>query len=108
MREEKMTVVGTVEVVVYHNEQNDYAVLELTGEDNEMITAVGTFPYIAEGEELVLYGRWVSHPTYGKQFSTDTYEKRLPSDIHAILRYLSSRAVRGIGPVTAAKIVNRY
>ena len=108
MREEKTTVSGTVEAVVYHNEQNDYAVLELTGDDNSMITAVGTFPYVAEGEELVLYGRWVSHPTYGKQFSADTYEKRLPSDIHAILRYLSSRAVRGIGPVTAAKIVNRY
>ena len=52
MREEQCTVAGTVEAVVYHNEHNDYAVLELTGDDNSMITAVGTFPYVAEGEEL--------------------------------------------------------
>lgn len=108
MVEEKVTLGGTVEAIIYHNEHNDYCVLELTGDDNSMVTAVGTFPYVAEGEELVLYGRWVSHPTYGKQLAVDTYEKRLPSDVHAILRYLSSRAVRGIGPVTAAKIVNRY
>lgn len=108
MAEQRIQLCGTVEAVVYHDEHNDYAVLELTGDDNSMITAVGTFPYVAEGEELVLYGRWVSHPTYGRQFAADTYEKRMPSDVHAILRYLSSRAVRGIGPVTAAKIVNRY
>lgn len=108
MTEEKVTLGGTVEAIVYHNEHNDYCVLELTGDDNGMVTAVGTFPYVAEGEELVLCGKWVSHPTYGKQFAVDSYEKRLPSDVHAILRYLSSRAVRGIGPVTAAKIVNRY
>ncbi len=108
MGEERITVGGTVENIVYHNEHNDYTVLELTGDDGSMITAVGSFPLVTEGEELVLYGKWVHHKSYGEQLAVETYEKRLPSDVHAILRYLSSRTVRGIGPATAAKIVSRY
>ena len=99
---------GTVEDIVYRNAANDYTVLEMTADDGTELTAVGVMPYVAEGEELVLYGNFTNHPTYGRQFSVATYEKRLPSDVHAILRYLSSRAVKGIGPSTAAKIVNRY
>ena len=108
MREEKVVIGGTVENIVYHNDRNDYTVLELTGDDGSMITAVGTLPFVTEGEELVLYGRFAQHKTYGEQLVVDTYEKRLPSDVHAILRYLSSRTVRGISPATAAKIVSRY
>lgn len=99
---------GVVETVVYHNEHNDYAVIELTGDDDSMITATGTLPYVSEGEEVILYGRWVTHATYGRQFSVETFEKRLPSDVHAILRYLASGALRGVGPTTAAKIVTRF
>ncbi len=108
MKPEKEIVSGTVEEIIYHNTQNDYTVLELTGDDGSMITAVGALPFVAEGEELVLYGSWTTHPTYGQQFAVDTFEKRLPADVHAILRYLSSRAVKGVGPSTAAKIVARY
>ncbi|MBQ8174800.1 MAG: ATP-dependent RecD-like DNA helicase [Clostridia bacterium] len=99
---------GVVETVVYRNERNDYAVIELTGDDDSMITATGILPYVAEGEEVILYGRWVTHAAYGRQFSVETFEKRLPSDVHAILRYLASGAVRGVGPSTATKIVSRF
>ena len=105
---EQETVSGTVESIVYRNPQNDYTVIEMTGDDNSMITAVGVLPCIAEGEEIILYGKWSTHPSYGRQFSAETFEKRLPSDVHAILRYLASGAVRGIGPVIASKIVERY
>ncbi len=99
---------GLVEAIVYRNDKNDYTVLEMAADDDSLVTATGILPYVSEGEELVLYGRWVTHATYGRQFAVDTYEKRLPSDIHAILRYLSSGAVKGIGPVIAGKIVTRY
>lgn len=108
MAAELETVSGTVEDVVYRNMQNDYCVIELTGDDNSMVTAVGILPTVAEGEEIVLYGRWVNHASYGRQFSVESFEKRLPSDVNAILRYLASGAVRGIGAATAAKIVSRY
>ena len=106
--QKKECVSGLVEAIVYRNDKNDYTVLEMAGDDDNLIAATGILPYVSEGEELILYGRWVTHATYGRQFAVDTYEKRLPSDIHAILRYLSSGAVKGIGPVLAGKIVTRY
>lgn len=105
---EKACISGTVETIVYHNEANDYTVVELVGDDDSLITAVGELPFLAEGEEVILYGRWTTHATYGRQFVVESFEKRLPSDVQAILRYLSSRAVKGVGPVIAAKIVSRY
>lgn len=105
---EKETVKGRIEEVVYRNPQNDYSVVELLDESDRPVTAVGILPGIAEGEEVTLYGNWTHHASYGRQFSVESYEKQLPSDVHAILRYLSTGGVRGIGPVTAAKIVSRY
>lgn len=104
----KTSISGTVESIIYHNEVNDYTVIELTDDDNSLLTAVGELPFLVEGEGVVLYGHWATHATYGQQFVAESFEKRLPSDVQAILRYLSSRAVKGVGPVIAAKIVNRY
>ena len=101
-------IVGTVENVVYRNENNDYTVLEVVLEDSSLVTAVGTLPLTFEGERVELVGSWTFHKEFGKQFAFEGYEKRLPEEIDGILQYLSSRTVKGIGPVTALKIVNRY
>lgn len=107
--EELQSVSGTVESVIYQNEQNGYSVFEVGSDDgNELFTAVGIIPYISQGESITLYGKWMHHPEYGRQFKADNYEKRLPADEGAILRYLSSKAVKGIGPSTAAKIVEHF
>lgn len=102
------TISGRIENVVYHNEDNDYTVIEIVSDGDELITAVGAIPMAFEGEEVVLKGRWTYHKEFGKQFSFDAFEKTLPSETDGILQYLSSRTVKGIGPVTALKIVNRY
>ncbi len=99
---------GTVESVVYRNEANDYAVIELATEDGRLLTAVGILPYIGEGEEVRLFGGWTHHAEYGEQFAVSAFEKQLPTEASAILRYLSAKNVKGIGPVTALKIVNRF
>ena len=101
------TVRGTVEDIVYKNEANDYTVLELSVKD-ELITAVGEIPQAAEGEILTLRGAWTFHKEFGRQFAFSSYEKTLPTEVEGIIRYLSGRTVKGIGPVTALKIVNRY
>lgn len=101
------TLKGTVEDVVYRNEANDYTVLELSVGD-ELVTAVGEIPQVAEGEILTLQGAWTNHKEFGRQFSFVTYEKSLPSEVEGIIRYLSGRTVKGVGPVTALKIVNKY
>lgn len=100
--------VGTVEGVIYANEQNGYTILDFGSDGKELITLVGIMPYVTEGDELTVYGRWVHNPKYGRQFSVTQFEKRLPSDSAAILRYLSSGAVRGIGPKKAQKLVELF
>ena len=99
---------GTIEEVVYHNEDNGYTVLILTTEDDLPITAVGELPFAAEGETITVMGFWEEHKNYGRQFHIEHYEKEMPTGKEAITRYLSSGAVKGIGPVTAKKIVEVF
>ena len=99
---------GKVEDVVYHNESNDYTIFTLSTSDGILETAVGTIPFVCEGELVVLQGQYTVHREFGKQFAFVGYEKRLPDEIDGILQYLSSRAVKGVGPITAQKIVNMY
>jgi exodeoxyribonuclease V alpha subunit len=100
---------GVVEEIVFQNPANDYTVLELIdSRTNELVTAVGMIPYAAAGETLLLWGDWSHHPDYGKQLAVTAYEKRLPKETSDILRYLSSKTVRGVGAATAMKIVNRF
>jgi len=107
-KEELIELNGIVEHVTFHSEDTGYSVLEISTDDNDFITAVGIIPFISEGEGIRALGKWEVHGTYGNQFRVEYYEKRLPDDEEAILRYLSSRAVKGIGPGTAAKIVSAF
>ncbi len=100
---------GVVENVVYRNMANDYVVLELIdSRTHELVTAVGVIPYASEGEELTLWGTWTNHHEFGRQLTVEHFEKELPTEVSDILRYLSSKTVRGVGPATALKIVNRF
>ncbi len=98
---------GTVEHIVFTNEENGWTVLELDTGD-ALTTVVGTFPTVQVGEQLRLQGDYVEHPSFGRQFKATACESSLPTDATAILRYLASGAVRGIGPSTAARIVDRF
>lgn len=102
------TISGVIENVVFRNEDNGYCVIEIVDSDNNLITAVGTMPMAFEGECVELSGTWTFHKEFGRQFAFDAYEKNLPSEVDGILQYLSSKTVKGIGPVTALKIVNRF
>ncbi len=99
---------GKIESIVYRNESNDYTVLEISDDDGNLITAVGTIALSGEGEVVTLSGQWTYHREFGKQFAFVSYEKTLPKEIDGIIQYLSSRTIKGVGPVTAVKIVNRY
>lgn len=98
---------GQVESVVYRNEENGYTVIELCGED-EMITAVGTMPLISVGEHVKLYGTYKNHPSYGQQFCATACERSMPENLDGILKYLSSGAIKGIGPATASRLVKEF
>lgn len=98
---------GVVDHVVYTNAETGFGVIELAV-GSELLTAVGDFHGVEVGEELSLTGKYVSHPTYGQQFKAEMFERRLPATASAILRYLSSGAVKGIGPVLARRLVDRF
>ncbi len=105
----KDTVSGAVEKITYRNEDNGYTVCHISCEDEkgktEIVTLVGIMPMVNVGETLTAVGKWTFHQTFGRQFSVEYFEKQLPTSAAAILSYLSSRAVKGIGPKTAAKLV---
>ncbi len=104
----KIEISGVVDSVIYENRENGYTICEIEDEDGNPVVLAGTMPYIAEGDNITAVGNWVIHPTYGKQLKVISYEKSMPADSDSILRYLSSGVVKGIGPKTASKIVEKF
>ena len=105
---EQELISGTIAAVVFQNPENAYAVIRLECEDGSLITVVGTIPVPVAGERLIVTGKWTTHSAYGRQFEAEFLERLLPDSRAEIEAYLSSRAVRGVGPKTAAKIVERF
>ena len=99
---------GSIEHVIYSNEDNGYAICDMAVADDEIITVVGTLPMICAGDNIVVYGKWVHNPKYGRQFSVSQYERVMPADTASILRYLASGAIKGIGPKTAQRILEKF
>ncbi|MBR5768931.1 MAG: ATP-dependent RecD-like DNA helicase [Clostridia bacterium] len=98
---------GTVNSVIYVNELNRHTILKLLTDGGE-ITVAGTFADVNPGEILTLTGSFVVHSKYGRQFNSVSYEKELPERADVIMKYLSSGAIKGIGPVTAKAIVDKF
>ena len=105
---ERTTVIGTILAVVFQNEENGYTVARIVTDDGEPVTVVGCIPCAAPGEELILTGRYTTHPQHGEQFAADEVERHMPTGETEILNYLVSGVVRGIGPATAQKLVDRF
>ena len=99
---------GAVAAVVFHNQENGYAVLRLRLDTGDTATVVGTIPMPAAGERLMVTGKWSSHPSYGRQFEAEFLERLMPQTSLEILQYLSSRAIKGVGPKIAARIVEKF
>ena len=105
---ELIEISGTVDSVIYKNEENGYTVLRLRGENDETLTVVGTIPYAAPGESLFVTGSWSTHTLHGKQFKAEFAQLMMPTEESAIYQFLASGAIRGIGPATASLIVQKF
>ncbi|MBR6650537.1 MAG: ATP-dependent RecD-like DNA helicase [Clostridia bacterium] len=108
MVDHRETLAGIVDSVIFQSDDTGYTVCEIECEDGLPAVLVGTMPYIAEGDNIIALGKWTVHSTYGKQFRVESYEKVLPTSENDILRYLASGAIKGIGPKTAEKIVEKF
>ncbi len=98
---------GSVEEIIYRNENNGYSVLNVLC-DGINTTAVGNMSDVSVGDELRLVGNWKNHPSYGEQFSFEYYEQFMPSTGESVLKYLSSGTIKGIGRATAKRLVDAF
>lgn len=104
---EQIELCGSVEDVTFRREDTGFTVLDLSS-DGELVTVVGILPQVTAGEELHLVGYWDFHASFGRQFRARLCERSLPATSADLLRYLSSGVIKGIGPVTAQKIVEAF
>ena len=101
------TLSGEVDSIIYKSEDSAYCVLMLnTGDD--LVTVVGNFIDVDEGESLTVTGDYTNHTKYGEQFKAVMFERLLPQTTDAILKYLASGAVKGIKAVTAKRLVDEF
>ena len=98
---------GTIAYITFSSQDTGFTVLELQT-DEDMVTVVGEMVGVAPGQQLVVHGTYSNHPSFGVQFKVQNYEVALPSDENAIYDYLASGAVKGIGPVTAKRIIKAF
>lgn len=98
---------GVIDEIIYSNDENGYTVCVINC-GGDPVTLVGIMPYVGEGETIRVQGEWQMHQTFGRQFRVDYFEKKLPTTSAAILKYLASGAIKGIGPVTAERVVARF
>ena len=109
MAEQELEIIqGVISAVVFQNYDNGYVVLRLTADDSQTVTVVGTVPQPCVGERLMVTGKWGTHPSYGRQFEAEFLERLMPQTEPEILTYLSGGMIKGIGPVTAVRIVRRF
>jgi exodeoxyribonuclease V alpha subunit len=100
---------GTIERITYHNDENGYTVAQLMPEGKAYtLPVVGNMLGINVGESVELSGAWMAHPQYGRQFKAEQVRTVLPATIAGIERYLGSGLIKGIGPVTAKRIVRKF
>jgi len=99
---------GTVKSIIFQNQENGYTVLRLDVGGDEPIIVVGCLPFAAPGEGLTVEGAWERHPSHGEQFKASSARRSLPVGERHIYEYLASGVVKGVGPATAALLVNTF
>jgi exodeoxyribonuclease V alpha subunit len=103
------TLRGIIERITFHNEENGYTVAQLTPDgQGYTVPIIGNMLGINVGESVELRGAWMAHPQYGRQFKAETVRTILPATIAGLEKYLGSGLIKGIGPVTAKRIVRKF
>jgi len=103
------TITGVVERLTFHSEESGYTVARLkSSRSTDLTTIVGSFANIQPGQTLQLTGFWKDHPQYGPQFQVTKYHETKPATLTGIEKYLGSGLIKGVGPITAKRIVAHF
>jgi exodeoxyribonuclease V alpha subunit len=100
---------GLIERVTFHNDESGFCVLRVRvrGHRDE-ITVIGSLPSVTAGEWLVAEGWWVRDKEHGLQFKAKSVKSVPPTTVDGMERYLGGGSVKGIGPVLAKKLAERF
>ena len=98
---------GYIDTISYASPSTAYRVCQFVTDTDE-ITIVGNMPTVSEGEMLEVTGEWTVHPVYGKQFKVSQTTTIEPEDEEAMVRYLGSGLIKGVGPTLARRMVNEF
>jgi exodeoxyribonuclease V alpha subunit len=100
---------ATISRVTYRSDSSGYTVARATNDvEDRPFTMVGRLPVLTLGERVRVTGQWVTHPRFGRQLEVDSFERLLPRTKEAIVRYLGSGLIEGIGPKLAERLVNEF
>jgi len=105
----QLEIKGQIERITYYNEENGYTIAKVKVQGRAgLVTIVGSIVSLIPGEVLKLQGFWDNHPRYGEQFKIVSYESIMPATVKGIEKYLGSGMIKGIGPVTAKRLVSKF
>jgi len=103
------TLNGQIERITFANEENGFTIARVKVRGRrDLVTVVGNLMAPAPGEILDMKGEWSSHPKFGEQFKVVEYRSKVPATVYGIRKYLGSGLIRGLGPVMAGRIVDRF
>lgn len=103
-----MEISGIIANIRYRSDESGWTVLSLKNNEGELITAVGVVPHLNEGDSVELSGTWCEHPFYGQQFKIASCTVKTPTSLEAVLTYLSSGFIKGVGKSTARQLVDAF
>ena len=106
--DQESSLTGTVERIVFQNEENGFSIVVLHITAKKSVIAKGYFPNLYPGERVECRGTWVFHKKFGNQFQVTTCSSKVPTSVIGLKKYLSSGLIKGIGPVYAEKLVNLF
>lgn len=103
------TLLGEVVSIVYSDPETNFVVCRLKSKQEPgIVTVVGSLGNIIPGTEVTLQGQWRLHPKFGRQFQATWCEQSLPATAVGIKRYLSSGMIKGVGPVLAERLIEKF
>lgn len=107
LEQEKIT--GLIERITFHNPENGFCVFKLKVKgQKDLTTVVGSAPLITPGEYAELTGTWAQNKQYGQQFQASHIILTPPTSASGMEKYLSSGLIKGVGPVSAKKLVAAF
>ncbi len=100
---------GQIERITFTNEESGFTIARVKVRGRrELVTVVGVLMAPTPGEILDMKGEWTHHPRFGEQFKLASYRTRVPATVYGIRKYLGSGLIKGLGPVMAGRIVDRF